>query len=194
MKMNHNLNITFGATLVSNVNIKKLDKENSRYINKNASVVELDEFNKNDITAVSDTAYYWLYDLYGSNIAYNLKSKAKYPDLYENDKFFALTTQTSSFDKLNDKKIQGLVELQERDNNIIYIDFLQVNPDLIYVTEPPKYNHVGQSIIKALQDKYNDKTIILNSTKTALPFYQKLGFKKLSTDKKNNQYYWNKTQ
>ena len=100
---------------------------------------------------------------------------------------YAVTTQTDSFHKLNDRQICGTAMLLEEPKRNELMT-LQTNPSLIakdnnYV--PRK--GIGTAIIRRLQEMYKNKPMILYSVEESTGFYEKLGFKRHGPD---NHYIW----
>lgn len=53
--MNINPNVSFGASFIKEVTVKKLVENSKSYITKNVSCVELDPLNKADVKAINET-------------------------------------------------------------------------------------------------------------------------------------------
>ncbi|MCR5265686.1 MAG: GNAT family N-acetyltransferase [Cyanobacteria bacterium RUI128] len=189
MKVSGQYDINFGAKFISKANIKEYDTGKRKYKDSPASFVELDPRNKNDVNSVSDAVYYWNNDLYGSNIAYNLKWLSNNAQSNTFEKIYAITTQDKEFGQLNPDKIEALAQVFET-NKRVRLVYLQVNPELVYSYDTPEYKHVGKSMIDNLKDIYHDRSIILNPSSSAKRFYEKQGFE--HCDDGENHMIWNK--
>ena len=189
MRINSISQIGFGAELVSKTSIKKLDSISDTYNDVEASFVEINPKDKRDRNAVNEAVFYWENDLYGMNISNTMERLAESDEDISSDKIYAMTTQKDRFWKLDPDKIKALAHVFET-NKRVRVVHLQVNPEYIYVLGNPEYKYIGKGMIDSLKDKYNDRSIILVSSDSAIKFYEKQGFEHCSDIEK--RMIWNK--
>mgnify|MGYP002862025416 CR=1 FL=1 len=170
-----NSNLYFNAKLLRNVKIQEFNDSAKKYINKSASVVELEPKNRNDYKAINVAVNNWNNDSFGSNIAGSFNRLVMNQNEDKSTHILALTTQNKDYGSLKPDLIQGLMEIYEG-QAVTDVFYLQVNPDIVYASESPKYKHVGKSLVTTLQDICDNKEILLYSKESAMPFYKKLGF------------------
>ncbi len=176
MKIENQYSPVFGAKLINNhVNVGKLQQGATRYCNSEVSFVEIEPDNVNDIKALKNCSEYWSYAKFSDNIyhaACAARNESKY---YENNKVYALTSQTDSFEKLDDDKILGLVHVSPIEQNSLFIEHLQVKPDIIFVNKP-EYKGVGTGILDSLKELTNKITLFPTKDKSVRDFYERNGF------------------
>ncbi len=188
MKLSAHTGINFQAQLLSKTKALKYDRDNGEYNDVPVSFVEVSPKDSDDMKSVRNAVEYWDGDLYGMNIANSMGTLRWSTDENPSDKFFVITTQQKDFQKLNSDNIEAIAHIFETKKRVKVVH-LQVNPDLIYTLEQPKYKHIGKSMIDSLKDKYNDRSINLISSSTAQRFYEKQGFNR--TKDVENRYIWN---
>lgn len=165
---------SFGAKFINKIPVKKFDSLNNAYKDSLVSFVQIDSRNRKDVAALMDTAKYWRDGHYADNIAYT--ARELYLGKMDDNHYqvYALTSQKKQFDNLLSEKILGLIELENKPD-YAEILHLQVDPELIYTNQPPRYKYVGTGILNFLKKFYN-KTLELASVCSAVEFYQKNGF------------------
>ncbi len=96
-------------------------------------------------------------------------------------RFFALTTQKRSFDKLIPNKILGLAEIIGGNLEQIKIKFLQVDPETNMQANNHKYTGVGRAILDAIKAIFPNQNIILESVNSEriIEFYERNGFQRI---------------
>ncbi len=182
--------ISFKGSFINPTNIKKLDGQH--YNDFQASFVELNPKDASDLDMLNKIRTTWNGNF--NDIIYNSAFCSSFCE-DKNKKFYALTSQQDSFDKLDYKKVLGVVEMNkcEKTNRI---EFLQVNPD--YISGKPKswlsklfsnksdsnkklpfFKRVGAAILDSLK-KHTDKSLDLVSVDSATGFYKKNGFSRKS--------------
>jgi NADH:ubiquinone oxidoreductase subunit C len=93
-------------------------------------------------------------------------------------KFYVATLQDNEYERLKPEYILGMTETRRLKPNHLEIICLQVNPNLMHLTNRlTKYKGIGRSIIRALKAQKENKVISLTSMYSAANFYEKLGFK-----------------
>lgn len=178
--------ISFKGAFINPVNIKKID--GNQYKDFQASFVELNPKDRADIDMLNKIQMTWRGDF--TETIFNSAFCSSFID-NDKKKFYALTSQQDSFDKLDAKKVLGVVELNKL-KHINRIEFLQVNPNYI-VGKPkswigklfsstrnkeqslPLFKRVGSAILDSLK-KITDKPLDLLSVENATGFYRKNGF------------------
>ncbi len=177
--------INFTANHIKNVSIAR--KYYNKYQPCKVSLVEFDPTNKKDIDAMYKTTDKW--DESFTAFTYDdMRTVNEKKELLPNLHVYALTTQKSGFDKINPSKILGVVEIVEKYTDGNKVEVLQTNPSHIknFENKTPLFKHIGKRLVSFVKKKFNDKPLYLHPTKTAIPFYEKLGFKRVPTKEKNN--------
>lgn len=165
----------FGAKFINNVNIGKLQQGAKKYCNFYASFVEIEAMNPDDIVALENTSKYWSYAKFADNIyraACAVRNDSKF---YKNNRIFALTSQEDNFEKLDSDKILGLVHVSPLEQESIFVEHLQVKPDIIYVNNPV-FKGVGTGILNSLKLITRKISLFPSSEKSVRDFYEKNGF------------------
>lgn len=180
MRIGYNTSTKFCAKFVNHALIEKKN-DKGKYDDVVSSFVEFDPDNESDSDTLREVQYYWQdKGLFSDNICFDAFAISK--DVLDRDKYkiFILTTQNENYENLDDKKIIGLVEFLNNEEDRNSINYIQINPDNIYVLNKPMYNHIGKAMIDSLKYNYSDKPIVLNSTKSAKKFYEKNDFKRIN--------------
>lgn len=196
-------NINFKGSFIHNINIKKL--ENDQYVPHKASFVEMNPKDKRDVSALEKIANSW-FGLYDEVIYNGALHDSLVPPNRER-RFYVLTEQTDTFEKMDYKKILGVVEFSKLDDHN-YVDFLQTNPK--YIKEKPKknffgftkkskinnkkYSSIGSAILTSLK-KISDNSIGLHALTGTEDFYKRNGFKRKNLiNFMTNYYFWKKVK
>ncbi len=170
--------INFRANYIGNTPIKQL--YNNKYVDTKANLIELNPNNNSDLMALKEIGNSWYC---GSSLAAEIYLDAKENYLYSTknkQKFYALTSQKDTFEKLNSEKILAVIEAEEYNKNILEIIFLQVHPYYNYYSYDREYKKIGSGLLDIIKKIYSDKIIILKPVFEAINFYLKNGFKELS--------------
>ena len=178
--------INFKANYINTVPIKTLNTTNNVYYSKAANFVEFDIKNSNDIAVINDVACLWRDNSFADNIAYDVNNANKGYFKKEPFRIFALTSQKEGFDNLDSSEVLALAEVEKISDNNIFLEYLQVDPAIVYATGIPLIKRCGSAVLDSLKQLFNDKSIFLNSRTEK--FYTKNGFVKIG----QNQYFWNK--
>lgn len=101
-----------------------------------------------------------------------------------NSRYFALTRQEDSFEKLKPSEILGIAKTTQEDRNNVFIDMIQVNPwyaftspkDAFYHPSKPQYRHCGTAIIDSLKEIFKNKDLWLHSPVDLIDYFKTHGF------------------
>lgn len=168
--------ISFGAIFLNNAQVNK-KAPNNTYQKANASFVEMNPKDSKDMKALENIQKYWEYEMYASNI-YNMALKVRKDELSPKKyKIYTLTSQTSDFNKMDDRKILGAVQGETLKKDFLYIDYLQVNPQYIYFPNAD-YKRNGSAILDSLKEHFSEIMLKPNKGSTE-KFYEKNGFHKV---------------
>ncbi len=178
--------INFGAKKIRTVKILK--RSGTKYIPCKADFIKLDvEKDKEVLQLLKDR---WEKSLMGP-VYDDLEEYAA--DLWNNYHIFALTEPQKyrRNTKLDADKILGASLFIEypgcRDN---YISILQTKPKYISHDRVSDYKHIGQEIVRSIQEKFHKKPITVDSKESAVDFYVKQGFKQNKSSKDPYQLIW----
>ena len=180
----------FKAKFVNVEKVGKILKNGNGYSNQRVSFVKIDPSNSGDIKALEYTSKCWENDKFALNIYYAacaLRNKSKY---YKNHEVYALTTQSSDYEKFEGTNILGLVQVSPLEDKSMFIEHFQVDPALVNNMQP-KYKGVGTGILNLLKQLSDKISCYPSLEKSVINFYIKNGFKK-SPDVMN-YYVWQKT-
>ena len=190
--------VPFESRLIKNINIKKIDKISNIALPCKSSFIESSSLE--DAKALQTTSYFWgLNSAYSDNIADTAfriaqlnaahASIPKFLESYKNSKVFALTLQVDNFESLNSEKILGMVEVDEKVNNNIFIRHIQADPEEIF-SRSRTYSQIGTEILNSLKGLYNKITVHPTKSKTVKHFYEINGFKACKDD--SDFYEWSR--
>ena len=177
--------INFKANYIKPTYIKDSQKNKQE-----ASFVELDITDRNDMKALKKTTENWQDSLV--DFIYE-DSKDAYLWKLGGRHIFAVTKQKDNFGNLDYNKILGLAELSEA-YKLNELEILQVNPEATYSTgtlSKRKYSGVGTGILDTLKDLYPTKPMKVRSVSHAVSFYKKNGFEKFDSDPTSKVLIWN---
>lgn len=182
-----NTNISFGARYIKDAQIKKLVSDGI-YKPKETPIIEIDPYNREDLTALKHIVADWGNDTFAADIC----SDAHFVNDFDSQhpRFYAVTRQKQHFEHLSPDLVMGLAEVIKTSAKNLNLEFLQVNPLLLdFMYEPPLFKHVGTAIIDFIKGKCKkNHSISLKSVPTAEGFYEKNGFVKI--DKNSANYEW----
>ena len=175
MKVTNQYPPSFGAKFINNVNIGKLCDGISGYLDCNACFVEIDPGNVSDIKALKDVSKTWSYAKFADNI-YNAACELRNEnELFRNNKVYALTVQQDKFEKLNENDILGLVHTGALEGDALFIEHLQVKPDIIYLNKPD-YKGAGTAILNSLKNLTSKIFLFPAKEESVKNFYVLNGF------------------
>lgn len=176
--------ISFGASFVQKLPIKKYSYETKTYTPDYASMAELNPYDKNDVDSVYEIARDFGGDTYASNIYYDIKSASHRDKNKYNIRFFVLTRQKDNFEKIQDIDVLGIAEIHQINDREIDIDYIQTHPKYVYPVGPKYIKRIGTAILNYFKQD-NDKISLLSGNHA---FYRKNGFKKISPN--GNRMLW----
>ena len=162
--------ITFQANYLNSASIKRINTYKPSI--KKVAFVEINPNNPSDVLALHKAAIKWD-KTGGEGFAYDICEAV---NKGKPDRFFALTTQHDRFDNLNFKQILSLAQVKTESKGEQYIEFLQVDPENSNKSEEPESPHIGTAMLNCLKNIFIDKTIELDSVKSAISFYLRNGF------------------
>lgn len=186
MKISNTYNpVSYKAEYIQPAMVKKFNKTTQEYLPEALSLVEMKPYDVNDVMAISDIARYWAYELYASNIAYDITLLFRNTPKKVTSKFYAITEQNENLDILDSNKILGVVETKDIAPGEMEIKYIQTKPSLIYSLQNPEYKGIGSMFINYFKNLKRINKIILTSrqTQAAHNFYKKNGFTEFETSK-----------
>ena len=140
----------------------------------------MDTNSENDLNVLNKLDQSWQRQLIVKDIIKNFIDFHNRKRFYEEGHFFVLTTQDEGFENLDESKILGITEVNKmHSTNSITIENLQVNPNTKYRELFRKYKYVGAELVNFIKSHFSEKEITLYALRTAIPFYEKLGFKRI---------------
>ena len=182
-------NISFGAKPLNKLSVKKYDKSLKTFKDCPAHFVKI-ESTKFDLSAINAVAKKWKDAKYVKKIATasHWMNNRKYVEI----DVYALTLQDKNFEILKPRKILGLVEMRNNNDNpkdrIIY--HLQVKPSAMNVNnnKNKNYKHVGCGILDSLKKIYKNMSLYSDNNPNIKIFYKINGF--IEDLKGSNHFSW----
>ena len=180
-------NINFKAKYIKPIDIEKW--EDNQYKPFTASFIEFEPSNNNDKLTLKKTCELWGKD---SLMSYMNDDFTQDDFQTSNKHIYSITSQNNNYDCINPDKVLGAVEfIEDKKNNINNIIFLEVEPDnQALQMGKQNYKKIGTSILNCLKSLYHNKPIKLNSSYSAIKFYEKNNFHKDSSSKNKFDYIW----
>ncbi len=170
--------LTFKANYLNSATIQRINIYKS--CPKKVSFVEINPTESLDVLAANKIAAKW--DKTGDGtFAHDI---CRAINRGEKSRFFALTTQQDTFEKLDYEKILSLaqVKTEKEDEYEEFIEFLQVDPDNLSSSYYAEFSHIGTAMLDSLKKLFCKKCIGLNSVRSAIKFYLRNGFKDTGID------------
>lgn len=170
----------FRAKFIKKVPVQKLDFATKRYKTTQASFVEFEPENLQDLKALAKAQSAWDGEFFAADIvkaaAKMFQGELKQPK----NRIFVLTTQSDDCRNLNKDSILGMVQMVGGKAALAELKFFQVRPDLSYNKVHRDYKGVGKAILDSIKEIYT-KAIKLQSCYSAANFYEKQGFEIMDT-------------
>lgn len=177
--------INFKANYIQNIPIKTLDSDNT-YKSQDVNFVEIDINNSKDVTAINQVADIWGEKSFADNIVFDIEQNSKDINAQGNLRVFALTKQNSDFQNLDENQILALVDVEKTQSDDLFINYLQVAPQLVYCLRKLPIKRCGSAVLDCLKNLFSNKTITLNSR--SRNFFLNNGFIEVT----KNHFVWNK--
>ena len=175
----NNSNLKFGANFITTGTIQK--KTFLRNSHQAVSFVEFDKKSSSDIKAVLKLCKNWK-NTYLNDILYHLTSLWG-----EKTSIFFLTTQNNNLRNLDENKILGTITAYPKEKDVLFIDFLQVNPEFLNKEDEKKsfisnlfrtkYRYCGTEMLNCLKNVFPQKNIETLPAIDTTNFYKNNGFK-----------------
>lgn len=161
--------------------VKRTD--NSLFPYERVSVVELDIDNKHDYHLLKKLNKDWKDSQLSYVIYKDAKRLRRTYDVSETHKFYVITTQNGGYEKMCANDVLAQAEIgQEKDSNVVWLEYLQVKPDCMYDKKDSLYKNVGTAFTNFIKEQFVGKKIVLCPTHSAIDFYYKQGFDASSYD------------
>lgn len=154
------------------------DKSTNLYV---VPLVEMQPVSVNDMKTLNNVATLWrgdTTDTFVTNIADDFDNVFRHGS--KDRRFIAITEQRRNFNKLQPEKVMGVMEFTKHTQKKYWLDYLQVSPEFGFFYKDRMIKDVGKALVEYLKEILPKKEIWLNSVLTAVPFYEKLGFKKIN--------------
>ena len=186
MRIENNYSPNFGAKYINNtaqIFNKHANKE--RFVTS----IEIDPQNIGDIKALKKISEFWEYGKFATNIYYAACAMRNDSIHYTHNKIFALTKQSSDLENLDPDKILGLVHVSPFADKSLFIEHIEVNPEIIY-SRDRKYKGIGTALINYLKTITDKISCFPSNTLAVKNFYFKNGFTEII--EKSNLFVWHK--
>lgn len=171
--------ITFGATRISPVNIKKaVNKKHFRDYKVNFA--ELNQCSDNDVRTLAN-----LTNLWGQKNSYCFDILEDFVYTESKKKVYILTSQKGNLNNVAADKILGICEVSPQKDSLI-VNYLETSPQYASFIKDRYIKGVGKALMNMIKVVYNDLDIMLSSVSYATGFYKKLGFKPMYPGKNAN--------
>jgi len=187
MDIHNNFSPVFCAKFQNIVKISKLAEGSNKYADETASFVKIEPNNIDDINALKNIAKCWKDASFATNIYYAASAIRNDSKFYKNHMVFALTSQKSDFEKLDDDKILGIIHIAPLNKFWLFIEQLQANPKYIYKKDS-LYKGIGTGILNSVKGMCSKMSCFPAESESVKKFYAKNGFNE--EDKLSNFYVW----
>ena len=176
--------ISFQAKYITTTTIK--DRLNN---DVQANFVELDPNSKDDKKVLKKITRSWANehrDLIKNNeiiCGESYVANSLYSDFKDAKKrprgrsFYALTTQSDSFEKLNIQDVVGLTEVERKFVGEYEINYLQTKPNCTRLISNKPYSKVGKNLLKCIEEVLPFRTIEVAPILEISEFYENNGYK-----------------
>ena len=179
-------NINFKGTFITCTDIKRANKNSSPV---KVSAVRINPYDKRDLKALKEVHDLW--DGQFSKKIYKDAIRVIKEELPPEDyKFFILTKQHTNFDNLvpDDILAEAQIVLNHPNQNSVYLDYMQVEPQNMYESEYRVYKGIGSAFLDFFKKMYKGKNIHLRSLISTQDFYKINGFRQ--KDIQSTDYYF----
>ncbi len=158
------------------------------YSDSRVSIVEFDTKSSDDRNTIKSVAKDWERigntRTFANDMADEFKEVSSKYDNYNQSRFFGLTTQLDSFEKIDSNNVLGLAEVSHVPENrfdesdVFILDYLQTKPDSMFLSRIRNYKKIGISLLQSIISIFRDKPIVLIPTANSKKFYLDHGFEK----------------
>lgn len=187
MKILNSHPLSFGAVYLNNYNIGKLDKSTNEYRSVPSSFLLIDPQNSNDIEALYNVSKYWENSKYSTNIYYAACAIRDNNKFYNKNKVFVLSSQLDDFNKLDDRKILGIMHVRELEPKHYFGEHIEARPDLYY-SVMPEYKGVGSAMNESLKRLCNKISVFPVKLKSVRNFIKRMGY--IEQQSNSNLFVW----
>lgn len=170
--------ISFKANYIGSANIKDSYRDKNQ-VNCNVSFVEVNPQSESDVTTMREVTLNWGRDSYATNIMEYFQYSHFCGEDFDENRFFALTTQKNNFEKLEADDVLALALVFKESKRRVDLKYLQVDPENNYFSGERRYEGIGRGILQSICKLFENKDIFLQSVKTACEFYKLQGFKQI---------------
>lgn len=170
--------INFKANYIGQTNVTDTFR-NKNQAGCKVSFVEMNPQSKQDVTTMREVTLNWGRDSYATNIMEHFQYSYFCGDDLEENRFFALTTQRSNFEKLETDEVLALALVSKESDKRIDLKYLQVDPENNYFSAKRRYEGIGRGILRSICKLFGNKDIFLQSANTACGFYKSQGFEQI---------------
>ena len=181
MRIN-NYTPSFGAVYHSTLNANKYCENTKTYEPTEINCLKYDKNNPNDIKALIKLCRLWIggKEYYKTITDDILRQKGQ--GIYDNDlDIFILTTQKDDFEKLDEKQICGLSEVERLTESRNIVDYIEINPQYTH-SKKSQWLGLGRALIDNI--KKLDKEFVLEADDDVIEFYEKNGLEKILPNEK----------
>ena len=178
------MEVSFKANKLDSVNVMKRGVFSYKYSPQSVSLVEFNLRSVEDKKALKKLKKHWPLT-FMSDIYSHVRKKSV-------GAVYAITKQNDNFEKIDHKQVLGVMEVTHLKPQNYAIEYLQVHPDFMYSEgKSSRIKGIGHSLVDFLKTRETVSHIEANADFTALPFYEKEGFKCSSYDP--GKVVWSKT-
>lgn len=177
-------NINFTGNYITSLNVLKKNKYNE-FVPHKVSLVEIDALNEKDIFALKEIERDWD-EPYTEIISDDAQMIFKNTEKNLFHRFFVLTNQKDNFNNLLSDEVLAATEISSFPAaKNVNIDVLQVDPDNNYYSCYRNYKKIGSTFLDGIKNIFKGKEITVQSAPSALPFYLKNKFHRVSKNSNN---------
>lgn len=174
MHINFFNNMSFTGQYVASGKVKTNDL---LFPTKDVSIVELNPNDKQDFKVLKNLKKGWKFANFPSVILSDAERMKKYPNYAKNFALYVLTTQQDKFEKVDPDKVLAEAEIShEKDENKVWIEYLQVRPDCKYGLPDRPFKKVGSAFLDFCKEHFKGKNLVVCPLEDVIDFYDNEGF------------------
>ena len=182
------MNVSFKAILRNHYNINEINN-NGSITPKKKAFVEFQPVSDYDKDCLDKLGELWFdpKEFFASSIAMDFSNFFVNEDL--SARFFGLVNLKNNYEKIKPEDVYAIMETAKDKDNINVVEYIQGAPENLFTNPYRTIKGCGMAMIKSLQEFiYPHEKIYLDSLESAVPFYEKLGFVKMSPKKRRMLY------
>ena len=126
-------------------------------------------------------------EFFAESIANDFRNFFAYGD--PSARFFGLVELKNNYEKINPEDVLGIMETAKDKYGVNVVEYIQISPEHMSTNPFRTIKDSGKAMIKSLQEFiFPQQKIYLDSVESAVPFYEKLDFRRINPNKRRMVY------